>query len=189
MNKFSMLLPVLLPVILLAGCAQTTYWAKSGGTTGEFDRAQAACHNQAFFLPKVQFETTETGYLMNTQAIGAGFYTSTITPYKAPYQNLADGFFSMSAAFEEIGRKEIFIENCMVANGWTKVDEAAVALTVSVYARIGPDEEVYEGTATGYPDHTGTMKLKNATGNGCVGSFRYISDWVGNGSVIPTSIN
>ena len=171
-----------LSVIFVAGCAETTYWVKPGGNQFQFDSEQAGCHNQAYFLPQVKTEKSTPGYQIETTRFGSSYY-STVTPYSNPYQNLADAFISLGDTFENIAIKEQFMENCMVAKGWRRVDKNAIALTVSAYAIVGSKKAAYEGSATGYPDHTGTIKMKSADGSVCVGNFRYTHSRGGNGLV------
>lgn len=168
----------------LAGCAQTTYWMKQGGDQTSFDKTQAECHNQAFSLPKNSTNQQSTpSYQVTNVATSSRVVSSTVTPYRTPYQDMGDAFGNLAAAFDNIARTELFVENCMIANGWNKRSEAQMALSVAIYGKIGAASGIYEGTATGYPDRTGTLKLKNAANNVCVGTFRYISSNHGTGIV------
>jgi hypothetical protein len=178
MNKYF----ILLAVFFVAGCGEATYWAKFGGSPDEFDRTQMACHNRTYFLPQTKHEGSEPDYQMKTQIIENDAYPI-IATYKVPYQNLSDAFGSLVATFEDIARKELLFENCMVANGWKRLSVSAVALREPVFAKVGPQSIMYEGIATGYLDSTGTMKMKNSSGNVCVGSLRYTTNWTGDGSM------
>ena len=171
--------------LCLAGCAQTTYWVKPGGNQPLFDKMQAECHNQAFFLPRNSTnQQSAPSYRVDTiAASGSRMALSTVTPYRTPYQNMGDAFGNLAAAFDNIARTEMFVENCMVANGWSKLSEAQMSLSVTVYGRVGSAGGIYEGTATGYPDRTGTLKLKNSANNVCVGTFRYVTSSYGTGIV------
>lgn len=64
---------------------------------------------------------------------------------------MADAFSSLGDTLANIAIKENFMENCMVAKGWRKLEKNAVASTVSAYAIVGSKKAVYEGSATGYP--------------------------------------
>lgn len=181
-NKVLALL--LLSVAFLGGCAKTTYWIKDGGTQDEFDRLQAACHNKAFFVPKVEYQRPDSGYIASTTVYPyANTSQTVITPYRAPYQNMADALGSLAANFENIARREKFMENCMAENGWKMAQKRDLAMTVPTYALVGDAATSYEGTATGYIDRTGTMKVKSASGDICVGSFRYTSPHGGTGII------
>ena len=173
---------IIVAALIIAGCAQTTFWVKPGGDQYQFDSEQAQCHNQSYFLPQVTTPRSPTGYQINTFNLGSSYY-STVTPYRAPYQNLADAFKLLGDTLRNIGIKEQFMENCMVSKGWRRVEESKVALTVSTFAIVGSGEKTYEGSSTGYPDHTGTIKLRSTDGDICVGSFRYTSPRGGNGLV------
>lgn len=98
------------------------------------------------------------------------------TPYTVPYQSLG------GAEGASPTEKERRLEQCMVANGWKKTNTNAVALTEPVYARIGSKKITHKGIATGYLDRTGTMKMKTESGEECVGSLRYLTNWTGDGS-------
>lgn len=173
---------ILLSVFLIVGCGETTIWSKIGGSPDEFDRTQVACHNQTYFLPQTNHESSRPDYQMTTQFIETD--TSPImVPYKVPFQNLSDAFGSLAAAFEDIARKELLFENCMAANGWNKKSISPVALTEPAFARVGQEKISYKGTATSYLDRAATIKMKNGSGNVCVGSFRYKTTWTGDGSM------
>lgn len=172
--------------IFLTGCGtHTSYWVKPGGNQPLFDKTQAECHNQAFFLPQNSTnQQSVPSYQIDTIVnVGSRSVSSTVTPYRTPYQNMGDAFGNLAATFDNIARTEKYVENCMVANGWKKLSESQMALSVSVYGRVGTTSDIYEGTATGYLDGTGTMKLKNGANNVCVGTFRYITSAHGNGIV------
>ncbi len=94
MNKYF----ILLAVFFVAGCGETTYWAKFGGSPDEFDRTQMACHNRTYFLPQTKHEGSEPDYKMKTQIIENDAYPI-IAAYKVPYQNLSDAFGSLVATF------------------------------------------------------------------------------------------
>ncbi len=173
---------ILLSVFLVAGCGETTYWSKFGGSPDEFDRTQVVCHNQTYFLPQTNHEGSQPDYQMKTQ-LNENDASSILAPYKVPYQNLSDAFGSSAAAYEDIARKELLFENCMVANGWEKKSVSAVALTEPAFARIDPEMISFKGIATGYLDRTGTIKMKNGSGNVCVASLRYTKNWTGDGSM------
>ncbi len=178
MNKYLVLLSVF-PVV---ACGETTYWTKYGGSPDEFDGTQVACHNRAYSLPRTKHEGSQPDYRMKTEFLGND--TSPITaPYKVPYQNLSDAFGSLIATDDDIARKELLFEKCMVANDWVKISVSAVALTEPVIAEFGPDMIVYEGIATGHLDRTGAIKMKNDSGGVCVASLRYTANWTGDGSM------
>ncbi len=178
MNKYF----ILLSVFLVVGCGETTYWTKFDGSPDEFDRTQVACHNKTYSLPQTKHEGSQPDYQMKTQFIGNDAYPI-IAPYNVPYQNLGDAFGSLVATFDDIARKELLFEKCMVANDWKKMSLNAVALTEPVFAKVGPEMIIYEGIATGYLDRTGSIKMKNDSGNVCVGSLRYTTNWTGDGSM------
>jgi hypothetical protein len=175
----------LIASLLLTGCAQTTYWVKPDGNQALFDRMQAECHNQAFLLPRNSTnQQSAPSYRVDTiSTSGSSLALSTVTPYRTPYQNMGDAFGNLAAAFDNIARTEMFVENCMVANGWSKLSDTQMSLSVAIYGKVGSAGGIYEGSATGYPDRTGTLKLKNAANNVCVGTFRYISSSYGTGIV------
>ena len=170
---------------LLQGCAQTTYWTKAGGDQQEFNKAQAGCHNQAYLLPqqRTDLRSPSNYQITVTRAPGTNLMYGTATPYQAPYQALGDGLINLGAALDNIAQREMHIENCMVANGWQKASKAQMALSVSAHAKVGNSGDLYEGSATGYPDHTGTVILKNSSSDACTGTFRYITQHHGEGLV------
>lgn len=169
-------------VFALAGCTQTTYWTKPGGNQAEFDTLQASCHRQAYSLPQSVAPVKESGYQVRT-FVGGGYVNSIVTPYQSPYQSLSDGFYSLSSSLDNIVRREKFVENCIISNGWRKIQKEKLSVTSTVYATVGQTGEIYEGEATGYLDMTGTIKIKSASGNGCAGNFRYTSSLGGDGLV------
>lgn len=185
-------------IAALSACANNEYWTKTGGSAEEFDRVLAGCHNQAFSLPKSQTPQINSpqAYSINTMRLG-GAYVSTVQPYENPYQSLGNAFSSMSDSLANMAMKERFMDNCMVANGWKKqtkpqvsitegvaLSASEVAITEPVFAKIGADEKVYKGTATGYSNRTGTMKMISPSNEVCVGNFRYTSSLGGNGTLI-----
>ena len=172
----------LLSVVIVVGCGETTYWSKIGGSPDEFDRTLAACHTQTYVLPQTNHETSRPDYQITPKFIETDT-SPIIVPYKVPFQNLSDAFGPLVGAFEDIARKELLFENCMVANGWNKKIISPVALSEPAFARVGQEMISYKGTATTYLDRTATIKMKNGSGDVCVGSFRYKTAWTGDGSM------
>ena len=172
-------------VLTLQGCASTTYWVKQGGNQQEFNQTQAGCNNQAYGIPQQRTDVRSPPNYQVTlnRAYGSNLVTGSVTPYQAPYQALGDGLVNLGAALDNIIQREMYIENCMVANGWLKTSKAQMALSVSAHARVGTDDNLYEGTATGYPDHTGTISMNNKKNNACTGTFRYVTQSYGDGIV------
>jgi hypothetical protein len=150
-----------------------------------FDKTQAECHNQGFHVPQNSTSQQSAPNYQITTVVNSGgrIATSTVTPYRTPYQNMGDAFGNLAAAFDNIARREAYVENCMIANGWNKRSESQMALSVTIYGKVGSANGLYEGTATGYPDGTGTLKIKNSANNVCVGTFRYITSTHGTGIV------
>ena len=174
---------VIAAICMLSACAKTTYWQKAGGNQYMFDQEQADCHTKAFFLPQKKYESpTPYSYQMNTTFTN-NIYNTTIMPYKNPYQGMADAFGSLGATLHNIEQREQFMESCMKAKGWQQIEESALSITVAAHAVLDGGKETYEGTATGYADRTGTIKMKNSAGNLCVGNFRYTHDSGGDGLV------
>lgn len=158
----------------LGGCAQSTFWLKNGGTQEEFNRTQASCHNEAYFLPRAQTPQSQPSYRITANVSPYGQVNATATPFKAPYQALGDGLNSMADAFDNIARHETFIRNCMLANGWRQATASDISLTVDTYARVGINPTVdYDGKATGYLDGAGTINITSRDNNQCVGTFKY----------------
>lgn len=122
------------------------------------------------------------GYHIDTMPIGNSYY-STVTPYSNPYQDLANAFASLGDTLHNRAIKEKFVENCMITRGWRKVEKDKLAVTVSAYALVGQKNTVYEGSATGFPDGTGTLKMKSKEGHVCGGHFRYTDSVGGSGLV------
>lgn len=172
----------LLSVFLLAGCGETTYWSKFDGSPDEFDRTQIACHNRTYVSLLTRDDGSQPDYRMKIQFIGNNA-NSINASYKVPFQNLSNAFESSGATSEDVAGKELLFESCMVANGWKKMKVSAVALTEPAFAIIGSERILYEGIATDYLDRTGSLKMKNDSGNVCVGSFRYMKNWTGDGSM------
>ena len=173
---------ILLSVFLVTGCEETTYWTKFSDSPDEFDRTQLACHNQIYFRPQTNQKGAQPNYKIGPQLTETNT-SSKFTLYKVPFQNLGDAFGSSVTSFKNIARKEQLFENCMVANNWEKTRVSTVALTELVFAEAGPDLTAYKGIATGYMDRTGTIKMKNDSGQVCVGSLRYTKNWTGDGSM------
>lgn len=164
----------LLCALLLTGCAQTTYWLKTGGSQDEFNRTQAACHNDSYMLPRTQAIQSQPNYRITANVNPFGGVTATAVPFKNPYQSIGDGLDSFAAAADNIARRERFVQNCMVVNGWRQIATSDTALTIETYARLGTAPSVeYSGKSTGYLDGSGTIKLANTSGGQCVGTFRY----------------
>lgn len=180
MRKLSILLSVW--VFLLSACSRTSYWVKPGGSQPEFYATQAQCHNQAYFLPQTPKIVSNPSYLVTTTTLNGTAY-STVQPYKSPYQSMADALSSASADFADIARRENFIENCMISNGWTKVEESALSVTVKAYAVRKPDNVNYSGSVTGHIDRTGTIRVVGDHNEICVGTFRYTSVRGGDGII------
>jgi len=173
---------ILLFVFLMAGCGETTYWSKFGGSPDEFDRTQLTCHNQIYSTLQTKHENSQPYYQMKGQ-VAKSDASPLNASYKVPYQNLSDAFGSLVPASEDIARKELLFENCVVAHGWKKIHVSQVALTEPAFARVGSKKINYRGVATGYLDRTGIIKMKNGSDNVCVSSLRYMTNWTGNGSM------
>jgi hypothetical protein len=165
---------VVFALLALFGCAQTTNWIKVGGSHDEFNRTQATCHNDAYLLPRTEAPLSEPSYRITVQPTVYGNANVTATPFRNPYQSMGDGLAGLAATLDNIARREAFMNNCMVANGWRQISESEMSITVDTYARIGvnPVEE-YSGKATGYMNGTGTIDMINEKKNQCVGTFRY----------------
>lgn len=182
MPKVGMILIVLM---LASGCAQTTYWIKSGGSQEEFNITQASCHSQAYFIPRINTPQSSPNYQITTNISRYGQITSTVTPYKAPHQALADGLSTFADAMGNIATREAFVRDCLQANGWSQVSESELALTVDAYAIVGTDPKIeYTGKATGYLDGTGTINLINGENTQCVGTFKYNKSFTGGTGVV-----
>jgi hypothetical protein len=178
-------LAVIILCAMVSGCAQTTFWIKSDGTQEEFNRAQSACHSQAYFLPKTQTPTTPPNYQIVLRTSSSGASIVTATPYKAPYQELADGLNRLSDSIGNIAIREAFVRDCLIANGWRQATESEISLTVDAYARVGLNTEVeYFGKATGYLDGTGKINISSSENNQCVGTFSYNTTRTGGSGVV-----
>lgn len=170
---------------VLSGCAQTTYWLKDGGSQDEFNRTQAACHNQAYFLPQTMTPRSAPSYQIAANVSPSGQVRATATPFRSPYQDLSDGLNAWADLFGNIAKREQFVFNCMVANGWQQIAASDISLTVDTYALVGSNPTVeYHGKATGYLDGSGTINIQNAQMNQCVGSFRYNASRTGGTGVV-----
>lgn len=179
--KFSLIFTA----VLLTGCAQTSYWLKDGGSQDEFNRTQASCHNDAYFLPKSSTPQSQPSYRVTAQVDPFGVVRASATPYKSPYQSLGDGLSSFADAMDNIAMREKFIGNCMTANGWKQIAASDVSLTIDTLARVGLNPQIeYTGKATGYLDGSGTIKLQSANNNQCVGTFKYDATFTGGTGVV-----
>jgi hypothetical protein len=134
-------------------------------------------------LPKTTHQASPPSYYGSAQVTPSGYINYSLAPYKNPYQSMGDAFGSLSATFADLAAREQFLANCLVANGWRQASSTDLALTVSAFALVGEKEIAYEGSATGYPDRTGTIKMISKAGNVCVGNFRYTSAYGGTGLV------
>ena len=180
-----MKLGMVLAVVFLAGCAQTSYWLKDGGSQDEFNRTQASCHNDAYFLPKSSSPQSQPSYRVTAQVDPFGVVRASATPYKSPYQTLGDGLSSFADAMDNIARREVFVRNCMVANGWKQIAASEVSSTLEIFARVGVNPHTeYTGKATGYLDGSGTITLQSAQKSLCVGTFKYDATFTGGTGVV-----
>ena len=114
----------------LTACTQ--YWAKPGGTEGEFEATKSACHAQSYaqFPPVYQQVQITSGYVtpIQTSCSGYGYGANCFT---TGGQYIPPAFTTVD--LNETGRNNGF-RSCLFTAGWrpVKSKEEAEAVTNSI---------------------------------------------------------
>lgn len=117
-SRLSLMLPLgLILAMGLSGCAGDVVWDKPGATQADLNRDWARCQMGASGIPQPAYQPSRpSSYTGYTNCYGTSC-TTTVVP-GPDYSGLANGF----AALGHILAKERYMENCLIAYGWTKYD-------------------------------------------------------------------
>lgn len=108
-----------LACLFVAGCAGKI-WHKPGATDGEFNRTVAACQMGAAGMPQPAQQAPNPAYYTGNTTCYGNSCNTTITP-GPDYSGVANSMANLGHAFA----KQRYLDNCMIANGWTEYEEEA----------------------------------------------------------------
>lgn len=101
-------------LLALAACVgSTTYYEKPGGAPRDFEIAQAQCRMGAAQLPQYRSPRPAPSYSAQTQIVGSTAY-STIQENNG----LASGLADFSDALHNVAKRDQYINDCLIAQGW-----------------------------------------------------------------------
>lgn len=105
---------LILACLFVAGCAEKV-WTKPGASNADFYRNKAACEMGAAGIPQPAQQAPNPAYYTgNTTCYGSSCRT-TITP-GPDYSGLSN----LGAAIGHLAAKQRYLDNCMIANGWSE---------------------------------------------------------------------
>lgn len=109
---------IVLACLFVAGCAEKV-WTKPGASNADFYRNKAACEMGAAGIPQPAQQAPNPAYYTGHTTCYGNSCNTTITP-GPDYSGLSN----LGAAIGHLAAKQRYLDNCMIANGWSEHTEA-----------------------------------------------------------------